>query len=657
MTATALTPEELEALTPPGFKSWSEYEACFNKGKTILAGDWLPFRDAADFNAFYGGQRALPETCIGLEDSECRADHETVLDTLSCGCRLVDEPDGFYYHRTRHVARCTDCQEAEWISDGYEVENGIPSCRNHGHTCEQRIAERKLDALQESERFLDRRLDTPEGRVWLATAEGQQWRQEIAPWRTARLSECANECERLDVRPTELCKLLNSICGVLRRYIVFQFQEQAKITALWILHTWVLGAFDYSPYLFVTAASKRSGKSRVLEVSEFLAKNAKKTESASSAALVRSIDKDNPPSFLLDEVDQLYSGKKSGDAEATSTCRFLNAGYRRGATFLRCVGQGANLKAEEFPAFCPKMLAGIGRCLPDTVADRSITIELVRQTREERAERLRDREARKALKPLKDKLAEWSQQDGVIATLRDARPVMPDQLHDRAQDICEPFLALSDLAGGSWREGARSALIKLYGGEEDTDIGVRLLAAIKVIFDEKKAEKLPTKEILTGLVAMEDGPWASWFEDALTHDKLKTAGSKLHRLLKRYRGDGIEHCKIRVGDETAWGYTRRCFGKAWERYLDASRPSPGKHGTDGTDGTRPGFTRENSCSNLIEPTWNIVPSLPVQDGTRIHEGKTPNVPSVPCVPSKLSEGARPTKTSPVSEESEQWATV
>ena len=108
---------------------------------------------------------------------------------------------------------------------------------------------------------------------------------------------------------------------------------------------------------------------------------------------MRSVDESNPPTMLLDEVDTIYSNK-GGDAEAENTRRFLNAGYKRGAKFLKCVGQGADINVKELPAFCPKALAGIDRCLPDTVLDRSLPIELVRQTREEKAEQFRDREVR-----------------------------------------------------------------------------------------------------------------------------------------------------------------------------------------------------------------------------------------------------------------------
>src|SRR5262249_53582366 len=151
---------------------------------------------------------------------------------------------------------------------------------------------------------------------------------------------------------------------------------------------------------------------------------------------------------------------------------------------------GADLKASKFPAFCAKALAGIGRCLPDAVLDRSIPIELERQTREKKAERFREREARAVIAPVYEELNALAQRPELIEELKAARPLMPEQLNDRAQDITEPLVAIADMAGGEWPEKSRRALVKLYRQEEDEDKGVKLLVAIRRVFDDKQAEKL-----------------------------------------------------------------------------------------------------------------------------------------------------------------------
>jgi hypothetical protein len=387
------------------------------------------------------------------------------------------------------------------------------------------------------------------------------------------------------VTPRPLSELLKAVEDFLRRYVVFQYSEQAEVCALWAVHTWAFNAFDYTAYLSVFAAEKRSGKSRLLEVLGLLVRNARLTSGSSSAALIRSVDEDNPTTILLDEVDAVYS--KKNDAEAESTRQFLNAGFRRGAKFLRCVGQGAAIEVKEFPAFCPKALSGIGRCLPDTVLDRSLPIELVRQSREERAERFREREAQAKVAMVHAELEAWVQQPGVIDTLRDARPALPEELTDRQQDYCEPLLAIADLAGGGWPGKARAALIRLCSQEEDASLGVKLLADIKAIFDSKGTDKLHTIDILNALVAIEDDrPWATWWLDDLKHEKPEKPASRLAKMLKPYgtQQRPIKARSIRLSGKVARGYEIDDFRHAFERYL----PPVGKAATAATTVTYQG---------------------------------------------------------------------
>jgi hypothetical protein len=390
----------------------------------------------------------------------------------------------------------------------------------------------------------------------------------VAPTNSAKV-----ETPKVAVTPRPLSALLEAVEGFLRRYVVFQYPEQAEVCALWAIHTWAFNAFDYTPYLSVFAVEKRSGKSRLLEVLSLLVRNARLTSGSSSAALIRSVDEDNPTTILLDEVDAVYS--KKNDAEAENTRQFLNAGFRRGAKFLRCVGQGTAIEVKEFPAFCPKALSGIGRCLPDTVLDRSLPVELVRQSREDRAERFREREAEAKVATIHAELEAWVQLPGVIDTLRDARPGLPEELTDRQQDYCEPLLAIADMAGGDWPGRSRVALIRLCSQEEDASLGVKLLADIKGIFDSKGADKLHTIDLLNALVAIEDDrPWATWWLDDLKHDKHEKPASRLSKLLKPYgtKQRPIKSRPIRLSDKVARGYEIDDFKHAFERYL----PSPGK---------------------------------------------------------------------------------
>jgi hypothetical protein len=73
----------------------------------------------------------------------------------------------------------------------------------------------------------------------------------------------ATSTQPVCVRPRPLGDLLHAVCETLRRYVVFPLQEQTTVIALWIAHAWLFRAADYTPYLFIFSASKRSGKTRV----------------------------------------------------------------------------------------------------------------------------------------------------------------------------------------------------------------------------------------------------------------------------------------------------------------------------------------------------------------------------------------------------------
>jgi len=264
---------------------------------------------------------------------------------------------------------------------------------------------------------------------------------------------------------------------------------------------------------------------------------------------------------------------------------------------------------QDFDPFCPKALAGIGKVLHDTVDDRCLKIELERQSREERAERFRKREVRKGTESLRAELEALEQDKTLIEKLRDARPILPEELNDRQQEICEPLLAIADMAGMEWSQKARAALIKVSAQEEDASLGVKLLAAIQSIFDQRKADKLATDTILRDLVAIEDGPWALMFEDALKHERLHTAGAKLARVLKKYKkpdGDPIKPHVVRIGDETPRGFCREDFEQAWKLYISSPSPLPGKAATGATGATYEGKNVAPGGSVAPEAATNIV---------------------------------------------------
>ena len=358
-----------------------------------------------------------------------------------------------------------------------------------------------------------------------------------------------------------IAEMLDDISAFLKRYMAFSSDAQPTAIALWIAHTWLIEAFDYTPYLHIQSPEKRCGKSLLLSCINLLAARAWYVVSPSEAVLFRKIEADNP-TLLLDEVDTIFSGRKDEGKEPLRA--LLNAGFERRAKIPRCVGPNFDLK--EFAVFCPKALAGIGK-LPDTVSDRCVPIRLVRRAPNEQVERFRTRDAEQLAAGLRDTLAAWGESTVTAANLRMARPDVPDELGDRQADICEPLLAIANEAGGNWPERARQALVALCSidSDEDDSLSVKLLRTLRGIFVTRDAEKLPTHEILEALVATEDdGPWAAWWEKDLREHNVRGPAAKLAKLLRAHR---IEARVIRLEDgSTPRGYRAQDFEEAWKRY-------------------------------------------------------------------------------------------
>jgi hypothetical protein len=186
----------------------------------------------------------------------------------------------------------------------------------------------------------------------------------------------------------DLDRLLQDIAGFLTRFVVFAKKAQVTVVALWVCHTWVIEAADTTPYLNVSSATKRAGKSLLFDLLELLVRRPWRVATPSEAVLFRKVSADGP-TLLLDEADAIF-GPKTANYEGLRA--LLNAGHRRGTKVPRCVGEGAKVRVEDFEVFCAKGVAGIGS-LPDTVSDRAVGMRLQRRAKNETVERFRYRDA------------------------------------------------------------------------------------------------------------------------------------------------------------------------------------------------------------------------------------------------------------------------
>jgi hypothetical protein len=355
----------------------------------------------------------------------------------------------------------------------------------------------------------------------------------------------------------ELGAALEDVRKLARRYVVMS-NDQSVAFGLFSFHTHTFEAVDYSPLLAITSPEMRSGKTTLMKLLALICAEPWRVITPSEAVVFRKIHRDHP-TLLLDEYDTIFQEREYEPLRA-----ILNAGNEPGTHVPRCVGPSQQL--EDFAVYCPKVLAGIGR-LPTTVADRAIEIALKRKAPGETVARFRRRVVAAEAEPLQQALASLAEHH--FDALAEARPELPDELDDRAQDAWEPLLAIADLAGGDWPELAREAALALSDGRasanEDSD-RLLLLADIRDVYDRLARDHVLTVELITELAEVEESPWAEWWDEREDKPK-KGAAMNLARELRPF---GIRSTTVRTDSGRAKGYKRDDFEDAWARYVPLS---------------------------------------------------------------------------------------
>jgi hypothetical protein len=371
-------------------------------------------------------------------------------------------------------------------------------------------------------------------------------------------------------------QVLDDITAFVARFSVFPSEHCAPTLALWYAHTHAVEQFYVTPRLVLASAEPGSGKTRVLEVAQYLVRAPEMTISATPAALFRLVSM-GPITILFDEVDVIFNPRNGGNHEDLRG--LLNAGYKRSATIARCVGDTKAMKVERFPVYAPAALAGIAGAMPATITTRAITIHMHRRRADEPVDPFRERQVARDAQPLRGQLAAWIDSTGT--QLGDAHPDMPDGVTDRPAEIWEPLLAIADTAGGHWPDTARGACrhFVLDAGPSMTSLGVRLLADLRELFTRAGRERLRTNDILTTLCELDEAPWGDL--DGKPLDARRVA-----KELDRY---GVKPTPYKHDGKTVKGYQvtgPRGLADAWDRYL------PARHlavvGNSGNCGNRAG---------------------------------------------------------------------
>ncbi len=373
-----------------------------------------------------------------------------------------------------------------------------------------------------------------------AEGQGSRW-PEPTPW----------------PEPVDGAALLTGIADFVSTYVHLP-TPAASTVALWTVMTWLHDRLDVSPFLHLTSATRRCGKSALLEVIGTLVRRPLMTSHATVAATFRLIERE-APTLLLDEIDRRFRA-----ADAAMLIGIINSSQRRESAYIyRCTGGDHELTA--FATWCPKAFAGIGH-LPDTVMDRSIVLRLERRA-PGTAPRWRDHD-RDLVTALERRILRWVT-DSVDAILT-ARSVVafPDALHDRARDAWEILLAVGHVAGGEWAGSGRAWAACVYvdadaeneGGPEE-----QLLVDLRTVFHrEGDPPALATRSILDALCQMDSRPWGRY-------EKGKPLSP--HGLAKLLKPFQVTPNTVRLaGGGILKGYKRDELDPLWKAYCPGDAP-------------------------------------------------------------------------------------
>lgn len=352
--------------------------------------------------------------------------------------------------------------------------------------------------------------------------------------------------------PVNGVDLLDEIRELFRKHIVLS-KEGLTIITLWVVFSWVFDLFDTCPILFVTSPQKRCGKTTLLGLLTRLLCRVLAASNITASALFRVIEKARP-SLVIDEADSFV--KNSEDLRG-----IVNSGHTRTSAFvIRTVGDDHDPR--KFSTWSPKVFAGIGSALPDTLEDRSIRLELKRKTKSEKVERIRDHIIDPKCREIVARIARWTQDHEVDFKTRETN--IPEIENDRAYDNWTPLGVIAGLAGGEWPGLVKEAVLAIEGGADPSDtepIPIELLRGIKQVFmDKPNVDRLSTHDLVEALRTDPDSPW----ESGINYGRGLDARS-LSRYLKPF---GIRPGTVRpTPTTTAKGYSLPDFSETFDRYL------------------------------------------------------------------------------------------
>jgi putative DNA primase/helicase len=359
--------------------------------------------------------------------------------------------------------------------------------------------------------------------------------------------------------PVDPPQMLSEIAALIRSLIVLEV-EQADAAALWVAHTYLADVSDVSPLAIINAPERACAKTLFQTVLGRLVYRPLFAANATLSALFRGIEAWQP-TILIDEADTFLHH----NAEMHGV---INAGYKKGGFVLRSEATGDSFEPKIFQVYGPKSIAGIAleRHLPDSTMSRGLLFNMRRKASHENVQRLRFVQPGR-FERLASQIARFAVD--YAHQIQNARPVLPEELGDRAQDNWEPLFAIAMCAGDEWVERAnRAARAMAPASEVLASTGNDLLADIREVLSRWSSQTIKTTDLIDRLTADEDMGWVTYNRGKpLTPRQLAKLLSAYQIKPKTVRQPKSTHSPT---GSTPKGYDVADFEDAFRRYLKDS---------------------------------------------------------------------------------------
>lgn len=321
--------------------------------------------------------------------------------------------------------------------------------------------------------------------------------------------------------------VVERIEAVVKKYVLAVDAGQYFAIALYVLNSYIWEHMDTCPYMVITAATKRSGKSRLgVDVLPLLVRNPSNIVGVTAPTLFRLL-KSSQPTIIVDEAETFSS-------EATGLMRaFMNSGYRRGSTVPRT---GADDTVEQWPVYGPKVFILIGD-VNDTLKDRSIIVRLRRATSAAEIGRFFFADAQRETEQLRAEImAVMNENRDAIITTYQTQDAL-SFLNDRDADIWAPLFAIArtftpsrideleavavDMATEKTAPARKYSADEMREAEEKAqgqEYAVRLMT--DMVTAAGATGVLFTRDAIAKLKALPTGPWRKYRGTGLTDEFL-----------------------------------------------------------------------------------------------------------------------------------------